>query len=252
MADDAHLGGPRQGAARAGGAVVGVGRLRLADQRDRPRGGRRAAGDVRRDGRVPGVRAVRARRCSTTPRSRSPSPTGSCGSGRSRCSRSPAATQPELRKLGERPGGEHRGRRRAILVSPPASTAPRRERCGRWRSPSTAAGPYFFGQEGWKLVPSHFAERHGLIVIIALGRVDRGDRRRRGGRHHHRRGGRGRARHRRGRRHVVAVLRRRRHRRRAPPDQRGGRATSRTGSRATPTPTCTSRWSPGSCWWRSG
>ena len=31
------------------------------------------------------------------------------------------------------------------------------------------AGPYLFGAEGWKLVPSHFAERHGLIVIIALG-----------------------------------------------------------------------------------
>ena len=31
------------------------------------------------------------------------------------------------------------------------------------------AGPYFFGAAGWKLVPSHFAERHGLIVIIALG-----------------------------------------------------------------------------------
>jgi low temperature requirement protein LtrA len=31
------------------------------------------------------------------------------------------------------------------------------------------AGPYFFGAEGWKLVPEHFAERHGLIVIIALG-----------------------------------------------------------------------------------
>ena len=31
------------------------------------------------------------------------------------------------------------------------------------------AGPYLFGSEGWKLVPSHFAERHGLIVIIALG-----------------------------------------------------------------------------------
>ena len=29
--------------------------------------------------------------------------------------------------------------------------------------------PYFFGSEGWKLQPSHFAERHGLIVIIALG-----------------------------------------------------------------------------------
>ena len=31
------------------------------------------------------------------------------------------------------------------------------------------AGPYFFGQDGWKLVPGHFAERHGLIVIIAIG-----------------------------------------------------------------------------------
>ncbi len=31
------------------------------------------------------------------------------------------------------------------------------------------AEPYFFGSEGWKLAPGHFAERHGLIVIIALG-----------------------------------------------------------------------------------
>jgi len=30
-------------------------------------------------------------------------------------------------------------------------------------------GPYLFGSEGWKLVPEHFAERHGLVVIIALG-----------------------------------------------------------------------------------
>ena len=30
-------------------------------------------------------------------------------------------------------------------------------------------GPYFFGSEGWKLIPRHFAERHGLIIIIALG-----------------------------------------------------------------------------------
>ncbi len=30
-------------------------------------------------------------------------------------------------------------------------------------------GPYLFGAEGWKLMPSHFAERHGLIIIIALG-----------------------------------------------------------------------------------
>ena len=31
------------------------------------------------------------------------------------------------------------------------------------------AGPYFIESEGWRLVPHHFAERHGLIVIIALG-----------------------------------------------------------------------------------
>jgi low temperature requirement protein LtrA len=30
-------------------------------------------------------------------------------------------------------------------------------------------GPYLFGAEGWRLVPGHFAERHGGIVIIALG-----------------------------------------------------------------------------------
>lgn len=32
-----------------------------------------------------------------------------------------------------------------------------------------AGGPYFFGSGGWKLQPEHFAERHGLILIIALG-----------------------------------------------------------------------------------
>ena len=31
------------------------------------------------------------------------------------------------------------------------------------------AGPLFFGVEGWMLVPAHFAERHGLIVLIAIG-----------------------------------------------------------------------------------
>ena len=31
------------------------------------------------------------------------------------------------------------------------------------------AGPYFFGSQGWRIVAGHFAERHGLILIIALG-----------------------------------------------------------------------------------
>jgi low temperature requirement protein LtrA len=29
--------------------------------------------------------------------------------------------------------------------------------------------PYVFGGEGWRFAPGHFAERHGLIIIIALG-----------------------------------------------------------------------------------
>jgi low temperature requirement protein LtrA len=29
--------------------------------------------------------------------------------------------------------------------------------------------PFFFGSAGWKLIPGHFAERHALIIIIALG-----------------------------------------------------------------------------------
>jgi low temperature requirement protein LtrA len=31
------------------------------------------------------------------------------------------------------------------------------------------AGPFVFGSEGWHLMPEHFAERHGLIIIVALG-----------------------------------------------------------------------------------
>ena len=30
-------------------------------------------------------------------------------------------------------------------------------------------GPLFIDTEGWRLVPHHFAERHGLIILIALG-----------------------------------------------------------------------------------
>jgi low temperature requirement protein LtrA len=30
-------------------------------------------------------------------------------------------------------------------------------------------GPFLFGAEGWKVVPGHFAERHSLMIIIALG-----------------------------------------------------------------------------------
>ena len=111
------------------------------------------------------------------------------------------------------------------------------------------SGPAFFGVEGWKMVPSHFAERFGLIVIIALGEsivaigvgsdseVNAGvvagavlgvvvcgalwwlyfD--------------------------VVALVAERRF-------ERQRRAANATRSAATPTATCTCRWSRGSCCWR--
>ena len=83
------------------------------------------------------------------------------------------------------------------------------------------------------------------------GRVDRRDRRGRRVRRRRRRRDRGRARHRGGGRAVVALLRRRRAGRGAAALAGRGRRASRTRSRATRTPSCTSRWWPGSSCWRS-
>ena len=55
-----ELGGRAEGPARARDAVVVVGRLRVADERARAGGGRRAARDLRRDRGVPRRGAVRA------------------------------------------------------------------------------------------------------------------------------------------------------------------------------------------------
>ena len=74
---------------------------------------------------------------------------------------------------------EHRDRRRARWSRRRSSTAARRPLCGSWRSLLDCGGRYLFGAEGWKLVPRHFAERHGLIVIIALGESIVAHRRRR-------------------------------------------------------------------------
>ena len=56
-----------------------------------------------------------------------------------------------------------------LVVGVAARRRRRRARSGRWRSPSTWAARTCSASEGWKLVPGHFAERHGLIIIIALG-----------------------------------------------------------------------------------
>ena len=73
----------------------------------------------------------------------------------------------ELR-FGERIGGEHGDRRGPDAAAAFTSGA---LQLGLWGVALVldAGGPYLFGADGWKLVPGHFAERHGAIVIIALG-----------------------------------------------------------------------------------
>ena len=152
---------------------------------------------------------------------------------------------PALRHSVADAGDEHRGGRRAAR----RRVVRRRDAPGRAvvrRDPARLRGPYFFGVEGWKIMPSHFAERFALILIIALGEsivaigagvtgdVDAGV---------VAAAVLGTAR---GRRAVVAVLRRRRARRRAAADGGGAGARAERHRPATPTPTCTCRWSPGS------
>ena len=42
-------------------------------------------------------------------------------------------------------------------------------RCGQPHFVFDMVGPLFIDTSGWRLVAGHFAERHGLIVIVALG-----------------------------------------------------------------------------------
>ena len=137
------------------------------------------------------------------------------------------------------------GARVRLLLAPPAPTAWRRARCGRWRSCSTGR-PVLLRRRGLEagcpaLRRAPRAHRHHRPR-----RVDRGDRRRRRPRRRRGRGGcRGR-RHRGLRRPVVALLRRGRAGGRATAGARR-RAASTTRSPATPTRSSTSRWSPASC-----
>ncbi len=238
--------GTGPGPAGARRAVVVVGGLRLADQRrSTPRRARSRLVIFARDGgaadrlalRAGGVRRPRPRlrprlrrrpRSRTSPSSCSPAPrTTRCAT---RCSASPPAP------------------RSRSACSPAASLLDGLAQGSLWALALflDMAGPYFFGSEGWKLVPGHFAERHGLIVIIALGES------------------------------IVAIgagaagVAHRRHRSPPPcsaspsPPRCGGststssrwspgagwrepqKGASSTRWPATPTPICTFRWSPGS------
>ena len=91
--------------------------------------------------------------------------------------------RPRAAQLGDRARGEHRDRRGPDPVRvDPGRRAPGGD-LGRGASCSTSAGPYFFGSEGWKLVPESLRGAPRPDRDHRPGRVDRRDRRRRDGRH---------------------------------------------------------------------
>ncbi len=143
----ADLGGAGQGPARARRALVVVGRLRVADQRRRPRGGRRPARDVRRDGALLVVALCVPEAFGDDGAAVRRAPTASCASPRSCCSCSPAATTRPA-PLGHRPRRQHGDRRRPAGRGALRRRRGCRARSGCWRWRSTWAGPYLFGVRG--------------------------------------------------------------------------------------------------------
>ena len=77
--------------------------------------------------------------------------------------------RPGLRHSAQRPRGQHGDRRRAADRRRRSPTGRCRARCGRSRCCSTSAARWSSTRAAGGCSPEHFAERHGLIVIIALG-----------------------------------------------------------------------------------
>ena len=98
----------------------------------------------------------------------SPRRTAWCGRGTSCCSSSPgAATRALLRSVSTLAGSTAVGVGLIALAAAFDGYA----QGALWVAAVVLdfGGPFFFGAEGWRLEPRHFAERHELIIIIALG-----------------------------------------------------------------------------------
>ena len=95
-------------------------------------------------------------------------PTRSSASARSRSSSKRARDDPELRRSVT---GLAIGTAIGVGIIAAASFADGGLQLGLWALALALdmGEPYVFGSEGWKLSPGHFAERHALIIIIALG-----------------------------------------------------------------------------------
>ena len=247
MADHPTWAGVGAGDARARRAVVGVGRLRVADERHRSRGGR--GPDRRCSPRWRRCWSPRSasRRRSATGRSRSRSPTASSAVGAHRALPAREPRRPRAAPLGPRASAVSTAIGVGLLVGASFLDGPAQARAlGRSRSLLDCGGPLLVRHRGLEAraratSPSGTAwsssspSASRSSPSASAREVDLTRRRRR------RRGARDRAR----RRAVVDLLRRRRARHRAAPRRAAERGRERNRSPATRTPTCTSRWSPG-------
>ena len=91
-----------------------------------------------------------------------------CGPPTSRCSSSPVAT---TRDCDKRLPASRSSTAIGVGILVAGSFFDGQARCAMWAAALLfdMAGPLFIDTSGWRLVAGHFAERHGLIMIVALG-----------------------------------------------------------------------------------
>ena len=154
MAARATWEGLAQGPAGARGALVVVGRLRLADQRGRPRGGRGALVMFAAMAALLVVGARASRRPSATLALCSRCAYGVVRVGADRAVRARQPRRPRAAPLGRGARGQHGDRRRAAGRARRSRTASLQGALWALALALDMGGPYFFGSEGWKLVPA--------------------------------------------------------------------------------------------------
>ena len=168
LARDPTWGGVLRGSLVLGGDLVGLDRLRVADEHARRRRGRRAAGDARGDGGDARRRAGRRRARSATTRCCSASRTSWSASSTSSSPRTPPATTPTCCGALLRLAPSALLGASLLLV---AGFLDGDARIALWLVALAIdyLGPAVVALRGWRIAPEHFAERHGLIILIALG-----------------------------------------------------------------------------------
>ena len=176
MADDPTWSGLAQGLLVLARAVVVVGRLRVADERARPRGGEGAGRDLRGDGGLPDRLHLRPGGLRRPRRSGSRSPTARSAARTSRLFVLASREDPDLRRSVVGLADEHR-RRRSVCWSP-ASFLDGAAQGGVWvaRAAARHGRAVLVRDEGWQLEPGALRRAPRADRDHRPRRVDRRDR----------------------------------------------------------------------------